>query len=273
MPELPEAETMARDLNTLVAHKTISEVFLAYEPIVAGDSQHFKKVLKGATIESVGRLGKQIRFNFNQERTLLVHLKMTGQFLLDTFKGEDPKTWPIHARAAFKIGKEALYYRDIRKFGRLRAFCGQELDNYLKEIGLGPDPLSISQEDFFSRLNQKKGRLKAVLLDQKIIAGVGNIYADESLFAAGLSPLRPGVSLNREESDLLLFELKRILHLSILNRGSTVENYQAPQGAGSFQDSLKAYGKAGQNCPTCQNPFAKTVVGGRTSVYCPFCQK
>jgi formamidopyrimidine-DNA glycosylase len=266
---------MARDLNQLVANKTISEVFLAYGPIVATDISQFISLLKGATILNVSRLGKQIRFNLDNDRVLLVHLKMTGQFLLESYKGKDPNNWPPHARVAFKLGNgdETLYYRDIRKFGRLRAFNLSGLNDYLKEINLGPDALCISEEDFFQRITQKKGRLKAILLDQKIIAGVGNIYADESLFAAGISPLRAGKDLSRKESNLLLFELKRILHLSILNRGSTVENYTGPKGAGSFQDSLLAYGKYGENCPKCNKPFAKCTVGGRTSVHCSFCQK
>jgi formamidopyrimidine-DNA glycosylase len=276
MPELPEAETMARDLNRRVVGLTIADILVSFDKIVASDYKSFVPTLKGHVIERVGRIGKWIKIDLDSGGALLAHLKMTGQFLTGDWPGSLEGPWPPHARVAFllrgKETEETLFYRDIRKFGRLRAFGENELRDFLKSLGLGPDPLELEANEFHRILLTKRGRLKAVLLDQTVIAGLGNIYADESLFAANLSPIRPASDLSPDETSRLLTHIQRILAKSIELRGSTVENYRGLEGPGSFQDHHLVYGKSGQNCPKCGNSLTKTVVGGRSSVHCPICQ-
>ncbi|MDR2300862.1 MAG: bifunctional DNA-formamidopyrimidine glycosylase/DNA-(apurinic or apyrimidinic site) lyase [Deltaproteobacteria bacterium] len=277
MPELPEAETMARDLNSRVADQTISEVLVSFDKIVASDLSTFAPTLIGQKIERVGRIGKWIKFDLSSGGALLAHLKMTGQFVMGDWPGDLSGEWPAHTRAAFLLtgenSRQTLFYRDIRKFGRLRAFSPDGLRDFLKELGLGPDPLKLEPADFHSIVSGKKARLKQVLLDQGVIAGLGNIYVDESLFAAALSPFRLATTLSPEETSNLLTQIQRVLAKAIELRGSTVENYQGLEGPGSFQDHHLVYGKHGQNCPKCGEGLAKGRVGGRGTTYCPACQK
>jgi formamidopyrimidine-DNA glycosylase len=213
------------------------------------------------------------------ERFLLVHLKMTGQFHFDAWP-PNAGGWPPHCHAAFRLknpsspgSERTLFYKDARKFGRLRAFGPGELDPFLANLNLGPDALTAPPGEYHQRLASSRGKLKAALLDQTVIAGFGNIYADETLLAARLSPLRPAGSLTLKEATALRSEGQRILNKAIECRGSTVSSYQAPEGAGSYQDHHLAYGQAGKPCPYCGQPLEKTQVGGRTTVYCPNCQK
>ncbi len=280
MPELPEVQTIAADLNAVVGGRSIERAAVSFDKIVATDLTRFHRLLTGAAIDSVTRLGKWIRFSLSGGEgpaALLVHLKMTGQFHLGAWP-EKAADWPPHARAAFKIGgfppeSGALFYKDIRKFGRLRAFDGLELEDFLENLNLGPDPFAMEPEDFHQRLSAKKGRLKSVLLDQEVVAGLGNIYVDEALFAAGLSPAAPAFRLNRPESDRLLFEARRILAASIQARGSTTSNYQGLRGGGSFQQSHKVYGRAEEPCPVCGSPIEKSRINGRGTHHCPRCQR
>ncbi|MDR1546683.1 MAG: bifunctional DNA-formamidopyrimidine glycosylase/DNA-(apurinic or apyrimidinic site) lyase [Deltaproteobacteria bacterium] len=277
MPELPEAETMARDLGRAVTGRTISEVLVAYWPIVASDHDEFARLLAGRRIEGASRLGKWVRLDLSGGAALLVHLKMTGQFLLGEWPGSTDGPWPPHARAAFRLTGEGepltLFYRDVRKFGRLRAFEADGLRAFLDELALGPDPFQASPEEFHRLVSGKRGALKAVLLDQQTVAGLGNIYVDESLFAAGLSPWRPAGGLSRAESDSLLARAREILATAVELRGSTVGNYQGLEGAGAYQGRHQVYGKSGWPCPRCGETLVKSVVGGRSSVHCLKCQK
>jgi formamidopyrimidine-DNA glycosylase len=279
VPELPEAETMARDLERRLKGRVLSEVLIAFEPIVAMEPTRFSELIAGHRVRRVGRLGKWIRLDLDNGATALFHLKMTGQFSMGPWPGDLAGPWPPHARVAFRVGEasgsseEALFYHDIRKFGRLRAFSDSELPSFLEKLSLGPDALTVSPEDFYAGLKLRRGRLKAVLLDQSFLAGLGNIYADESLFASGLSPLRPADSLSSEESAGLLARVKSILTKAIEMRGSTVENYRGLEGGGDFQRFHQVYGKKGGLCPRCQTSLSCLTVGGRTTVYCPACQR
>ncbi|MDR0882335.1 MAG: bifunctional DNA-formamidopyrimidine glycosylase/DNA-(apurinic or apyrimidinic site) lyase [Candidatus Adiutrix sp.] len=280
MPELPEVQTIAADLDELAAGRIIEAAAVRYPKIVAGEADRFIAILVRARIERVERLGKWIRF-FLEGRAgpaaLLVHLKMTGQFQAGPWPAGDD-LWPAHAHAAFRLSglppaANTLLYFDMRKFGRLRAFDQPDLEPFLAGLAQGPDPLTVSAEEFFSRLTRRRGRLKSVLLDQSTIAGLGNIYVDEGLFAAGLSPLRPASSLTRPETDRLLAETRAILAASIAARGSTTRNYAGLKGGGSFQRRHRVYGHTGQPCPVCGAAIERLVVGGRSTHYCPHCQK
>jgi formamidopyrimidine-DNA glycosylase len=204
---------------------------------------------------------------------------MTGQFHFDSWPSI-AGSWPAHCHAAFRLknpaspeGERTLFYKDTRKFGRLRAFGPGELAPFLSSLNLGPDALAASSEEYHQRLSGSRGKLKAALLDQSVVAGFGNIYADETLLAARLSPLREARTLSLEEARALRDQAQAILNKAILCRGSTVSSYKAPEGAGSYQDHHQAYGQAGKPCPFCGKALEKTQVGGRTTVYCPHCQK
>lgn len=268
---------MARDLNKRIAGLTIADVLVSFDKIVASDPASFAPLLKGRSIQRVGRIGKWIKADLDSGAALLAHLKMTGQFFLGEWPGSVSSPWPPHARAAFLLTGQAedqtLYYRDIRKFGRLRAFSRDDLRDFLSDLALGPDPLELGPGEFHRLVSSKKGRLKQVLMDQSVVSGLGNIYADESLFAASLSPVRPASALTPGEAETLLARIKSILLDAIELRGSTVGNYQGLDGPGSYQDRHKAYGKSGQDCPRCGNPFARAIIAGRSSVHCPVCQK
>ncbi|MDR1043944.1 MAG: bifunctional DNA-formamidopyrimidine glycosylase/DNA-(apurinic or apyrimidinic site) lyase [Candidatus Adiutrix sp.] len=280
MPELPEVQTIASDLDDIVGGRRIIQAAVAYPKIVAGDSRRFVDFVSGAKIEKVERFGKWIRFGLAGPAgpaAMLAHLKMTGQFQLGAWP-EEGRAWPAHCHAAFQLsglppGQDALFYRDIRKFGRLRAFDPGELEEFLRALAQGPDPLTVSPDEFHRRLSARRGRLKAVLLDQGCVSGLGNIYVDESLFAAGLSPLAAADSLSRAETDLLLKEARRILKAAIEARGSTTSNYKGLKGGGSFQLAHQVYGRAGEPCPKCGAALTRRVVAGRTTHYCPHCQK
>jgi formamidopyrimidine-DNA glycosylase len=265
---------MARELAAKTLGWKIAEVLVNFAPIVASDWQSFTDLLTGREIELVKRIGKWIHFVLTQDHHLLIHLKMTGQFHFDAWPSSE---WPSHCHAAFRLThqsqEQTLFYKDTRKFGRLRAFGPGQLEIFLNHLNLGPDALLASAKDYHERLVNTKGKLKAVLLDQTVLAGFGNIYADESLFAAKLSPLREAKTLTLEEVKNLHGQAQRILKKAIDCRGSTVSSYQAPEGAGSYQDHHKAYGKAGQPCPHCGQVLVKTVVAGRSTVFCPKCQK
>ena len=280
MPELPEVQTIARDLDEAVSGLTIAEAGVGCEKIIAGEVKSFCRQLAGARIEEVRRMGKWLHFRLvkrlvkaSEPAHLLVHLKMTGQFQMGSWPAGG--AWPKHIHAAMRLAErpdEALLYRDIRKFGRLRAFGQAEFEAFLKELNQGPDPLTVTAEEFHLRLTARRGRLKSVLLDQTTVAGFGNIYVDESLFAARLSPLTSAAALSRAETGRLFREARRIFTAAIAARGSTTSNYQGLKGGGTFQASHKVYGRAGQPCPACGTAILKLLVGGRSTQVCPACQ-
>jgi formamidopyrimidine-DNA glycosylase len=278
LPELPEAETMARDLDRLAAGRTILEVAVSWDKTVDPAPAEFAEIVAGAEILSVGRLGKRLRFSLSEGRLMMVQLKMTGQFRTGPWPGESGASAPAHARAAFRLsgppkGGDALFFCDVRKFGRIHALRPDRIGAYLEKANQGPDPLEIGREEFWERLRSRKGRLKAALLDQSFVAGLGNIYVDESLFAAGLSPLKPVPETSEPEAARLHSEMSRILSEAVDMRGSTVSNYNSPSGPGSFQDRHLAYGRSGLPCPRCGGTMEKIRAAGRGSVLCPNCQK
>lgn len=279
MPELPEVETIASDLDEVAAGRIIEKAAVSFAGIVAGEAEELTALVEGCRVEAVKRLGKWLYFSLQRESeaaALLVHLKMTGQFHLGPWP-EEEGGWLRHDHAAFKLsglpaGADTLLYRDIRKFGRLRAFGAQQLADFVAGLGLGPDPFGLEAEDFHQRLSRRKGKLKTLLLDQSLVSGLGNIYADESLFAAGLCPWSSPAELTAEDSARLLAQMRLILRAAIEARGSTVSNYQGLKGTGSYQKSHKVYGRDGSACPRCGALIERMLLGGRSTHYCPVCQ-
>lgn len=265
---------MARDLNAFAAGKAIEDALIFYRPIVATDPDAFIPYLAGRTITSVSRMGKQVRLNLDDGGALIAHLKMTGQFMLAPWpaEGQGP---PRNCHAAFLLGdpEKALFYRDARKFGRLRALPPGDLAKFLENLRLGPDPFNVSEAEFHRRLTERGARLKAALLDQSVISGLGNIYADECLFLARLHPHLLARELTVEQSSRLLAAALAILEEAIELRGSTVATYQSLGESGSYQARHKVYGRAGLPCAACGAALVKSTVAGRSTVSCPRCQR
>lgn len=273
MPELPEVETVRRTLEKLVIGKTIEAVEVRWGKIIKepDDIEQFGFLLKGQTIESIGRRGKFLIF-YLDDYSLVSHLRMEGRYGL--YDAEEPAD--KHTHVIFKFtDKTELRYRDVRKFGTMHLYNkGTELDvEPLSKVG--PEPFS---EGFtIDRLRQslmKTNRfIKSALLDQRIVAGLGNIYVDEALFHAGIHPERISATLTEEEVTRLYSSIKSTLAEAIEKGGSTVRSYVNSQGQiGMFQLELYAYSRKGQPCKKCGTPMERIVVGGRGTVFCPVCQ-
>ncbi|MBW1708567.1 MAG: DNA-formamidopyrimidine glycosylase [Deltaproteobacteria bacterium] len=271
MPELPEVETIVRDLQALLVGRRADWIRVRLNKIVKTGPRRLGRLLTGARVQAVKRRGKFIIIEFNDERYLVIHLKMTGQFLWQ----ENSNKWPkhVHVIIGFDDGGELLY-RDIRQFGYFMGFSSSEYITWQKEKPVGPDPFEINEENFARLLKNRRGRIKPLLLNQLVISGLGNIYVDESLFAVGIHPLTPAESIDEEQARRLHKEIIRILNKAIELKGSTIANYRGVSGrGGEFQKRHQVYHQQGEPCPICSNEIKRTVVGSRGTYFCPNCQK
>jgi formamidopyrimidine-DNA glycosylase len=274
VPELPEVETIVVDLRPHLVGRTIVRAELAFPTIVRHpEPEIFIDSLVGMRIESMGRRGKYILMGLGNGLLLVVHLGMTGQLrLMDAVKPLEKHT---HAVFFLDDGRH-LRYRDSRRFGRLLLGTEQALIAARKMPRLGPEPIDVdfAADELYRRLRRRRTALKAVLLDQSAIAGVGNIYADESLHRAGLRPDRIAGTVSRKSARRLHESLRESLNLAIANRGSSVDTYRDAWGEiGGQQEKLLVYGRAGEPCFTCGRPLSVTRVAGRTTVFCRRCQR
>jgi formamidopyrimidine-DNA glycosylase len=274
MPELPEVETIIADLRPHLVGRTIVRCELRFPSIVRHpEPETFIDSITGLRIESAGRRGKFILIALGAGRLLVIHLGMSGQLRL-----VDPATEianHTHAMLDLDDGKQ-LRYRDPRRFGRLLLGTEDELLLSGTFPKLGPEPIdpTFDAEELFKRFRRRRAPLKAVLLDQATVAGVGNIYADESLHRARLRPDRIAGSLSRKSVRRLHASLRDSLEVAIRNRGSSVDTYRDAWGqVGSQQESLLVYGRAGEPCFTCGRPLAVVRLAGRTTVFCTRCQR
>jgi formamidopyrimidine-DNA glycosylase len=274
VPELPEVETIAADLRPHLVGRTIVRCELAFPTIVRHpEPEQFVDAVTGMRIESVGRRGKYILVRLESDVMLVVHLGMTGQLRI-----VDPLA-PLerHTHAVFLLddGKH-LRYRDPRRFGRLLVGTEQQLIDSRKLPRLGPEPIDpdFAADELYRRLRKRRAPLKAVLLDQAAIAGVGNIYADESLHRAGLRPTRSASTVSRKSARRLHEALRDSLTVAIANRGSSVDTYRDAWGEmGGQQEKLLVYGRGGEPCLTCGRPLTSVRIAGRTTVFCRHCQR
>ncbi len=273
MPELPEVETIARSLRPRLAGRTIAGLDLLHRPLLRTGGPRDLAALRGRRVLSVRRRGKMLLVECEGRRTLVFHLKMTGQFLFAAPGSSRDKHVRLVVR--FEDGADELRFRDVRKFGFLLCLDG-EPEAACRELAcLGPEPLELSPEEFAAILRSRRGRVKSVLLDQTRIAGVGNIYADETLFEAGVHPLRPASSLRAGAVGRLHGSMRRILAAAVAAGGSTLADagYRDADGnPGDFQFEHKVYGRTGEPCLVCGTPIRMTRVGGRSSHFCPRCQ-
>lgn len=272
MPELPEVEVITRDLQDSLPGKKIKTVKILNPPMIHGMApEEFSRRVCGKTILRVCRVGKYILFYFDDGSALEVHLRMTGRF----FYREKPVDAEKYTRALFCFEDQTeLYYHDIRKFG---TFLLEETDlARLRSCRLGIDPLDVSfSPDYFSRLleSKKKRGIKSILLDQEVICGVGNIYADEALHRAGIHPSRKAGQLSTGEVNRLYDAIQNTLQEGISFRGTTFSDYRDLWGKeGAFQKVLRVYRKKGKPCPACGSAIEREVVAGRGSYFCPHCQ-
>jgi formamidopyrimidine-DNA glycosylase len=270
MPELPEVETIANGLNKRVAGDRIDSVWVGSKPEpLKSSAAEISRTLEGAQVERVRRVGKHIVFDLGPDkaagmRQWIVHLGMTGRMLVAMPEAEIPKH--THLVAKLASGRE-LRFVDPRRFGRLEV-------RQTSFSGPGAEPLSIDAEKFARLFHSSKAPVKAALLNQKLLHGVGNIYADEALFRAHIRPRRRANTLTKAELRKLHAMLQKVLRAAITAGGSSISDYVDADGeAGYFQIQHRAYGREGKPCLICKTPIKKIVVGGRGTHYCPRCQK
>jgi formamidopyrimidine-DNA glycosylase len=282
VPELPEVETVARDLRGLIVGATITRAEGDWPQTIASHAtvEGFAEAVAGRRVEAVGRRGKLVVVLLSGEAALTIHLKMTGQlFVVPT---STPADRHVHVRLAFEDGRE-LRFRDIRKFGRIGCWpldpaTGEPLDPAVGDAlfaTTGPEPLddAFTLRVFRAQLHRRRGRLKPLLLDQGFIAGVGNIYADEALWRARLHPLRGAATLRPRDEARLHREIRAILSEAIERRGSSIDDYTAPDGDGSMQERLDVYQRTGEPCRRCGRPIRRIVIGARATHFCSWCQR
>jgi formamidopyrimidine-DNA glycosylase len=273
MPELPEVETVARTLREgrgvpALLGRTIEAVRVLWPREIHGLSvDAFSAAITGARVAEVGRVGKYLTITLGgadgARRTMLVHLRMSGR--LDVHPRAEAMT--RHARVVWDLDQDlALTFDDARKFGRV--YLPNHIDDVLGK--LGPDALQISEDAFVERLAAKRGALKSVLLDQHFIAGVGNIYADESLHRAALHPTRSAATVKPAAARALHAVIRDVLHEGIAANGASFD-WVYPDG--NFQENFRVYGQTGKPCPRCGAPIQRIVVGQRSTHFCKQCQR
>lgn len=274
MPELPEVETIVADLRPHLAGRTIVRCELNFPSIVRHpEPELFIDAVTGMRIAGVRRRGKYILMDLENEVLLVVHLGMTGHLRL--FAADAPLETHTHVIFTLDDGSH-LRYRDARRFGRLLVGTEKDLLASKKLPRLGPEPIDpdFASEELYRRLRKRKTSLKAILLDQATIAGVGNIYADESLHRARLRPDRIAGGLSRKSVGKLHESLRHSLQTAIANRGSSVDTYRDAWGQiGGQQEKLMVYGRAGEPCFTCGRPLSMIRIAGRSTVFCRRCQR
>ncbi len=277
MPELPEVETYVRALKPLLKGKTILSAEVHWPRIIAvPDAGRFTDLVRGRSFSSFGRRGKYMLLGLDSAETLIVHLRMTGELRLH------PPSAPGASAAAPHVDKhthvlfdldtrEQLRYRDTRKFGRIWL-----VEDTGEVVGkLGPEPLddAFVPQTLAQTLAGRKANVKALLLNQSLLAGVGNIYADESLFRARIDPRRAGGSLALEEIERLHLALRDVLLKGIEAQGSSVQNYAPPTGAkGGFQEQFRVFRRSGEPCFACGTSISRIVLAQRSTHFCPACQ-
>jgi formamidopyrimidine-DNA glycosylase len=271
MPELPEVETVARGLRRFLPGRRVRGVLCHFPGVVSTGARALQEALRGRTFTAVGRHGKYLFLRLNGGREVALHLRMTGQLLLLP-RGQTPDRH-CHLEILLAGTDRKLVYRDVRKFGRLELLSGSRVE-FLRDRRLGPDALSIRYETLYESLRRTGRGLKAALLDQRLLAGLGNIYTDEVLFRERLSPLRRSDSLSRRRVRSLAGSIRAVLRAALRRRGTSLSDYVDPSGRrGGFQFVLQAYGREGEACPRCGAAIVRTRVASRGTWTCPRCQR
>ncbi len=274
MPELPEVETVKRSLEEKITGLAIENVQVIFPKVVHNQKPpDFKKLLIGRTVEKMGRRGKYLLIYLSGSFALVIHLRMTGRLVLINSGMELPKY--THVVINFN-NNTALAFADMRKFGRINLLPSNELKTLSGLKDLGPEPLGneFTLEYLTKKLQNRRTKIKAFLLNQRFIAGLGNIYADEALYSAKIHPERSADELTSLEINRLYHAIIEVLQQGIANRGTSFRDYVDGEGkTGSNQNMLQAYNREGQPCHRCGAVISRKKVAGRSSYFCPHCQK
>lgn len=290
MPELPEVETTVCDLRKKVLGRTFVGIWTDFRKMIKKPKnfEEFKKVLKGKRIKSIRRRGKNILFDLSDGKTLLIHQKLMGHLLLGKwvrkdgrwiappgFLSEKANTY-IHLLFTLDNG-QMLALSDLRKFAKVELWDKEELESSKEMKSLGPEPLekSFTFEKFKKALlKRKKGKIKQVLMDQKVIAGIGNIYSDEILWKARIHPFKKVLRLEEKELKKIYKALQEILRKAIKLQGESISDFRRISGKkGEFDKLRKVYRREGEKCSRCGTIIKKVKLGGRSAHFCPKCQR
>lgn len=268
MPELPEVETVRRTLLNMIKGQTIEKVTVLYPNIIDGDVDGFKRALNGRRIVDIKRRGKYLIFELDHNITFYSHLRMEGKYYVQDI--DDP--YDKHTHVIFDLNdKRQLRYHDTRKFGRMGLI---ERSDYQNFKGLGPEPFDNAFNRAYVKtfLSKKRLPIKTVLLDQRFVAGIGNIYADEIVFCMRVDPRVRACDINDEDIDNLIKYTREIMQKAIAMGGTTIRSYTSSLGVtGRFQNELYIHTK--EICPICHGKVQKISLQGRGTYYCPVCQK
>jgi formamidopyrimidine-DNA glycosylase len=271
MPELPEVETIKRDIEKQVIGRKVEDVWYDWARSLQPDPETFEKAVVGKRFKDISRRAKLFIFRLDST-PLVVHLKLSGRLL---YRNQTDKPDQFtHVVLKLDKGKE-LRFCDLRKFGWLRVLKDEgELDEVLGEFGIEPFTPDFTLENFRKVLGSKKTAIKPLLMDQHLIAGVGNIYSDESLWCAQIHPETPARSLSHEKIERLYTCIQKVLKEGIADRGTSVDDYLDLFGQpGKHEQNLQVFRKDGQPCPRCGATIKKIRVGGRGTHFCPACQR
>lgn len=287
MPELPEVETIRRDLAKVIVGKKIVDVQIINKKPIKSSAASFKKDLLNKKIKDIERIGKLMMLDLSDGNFLLVHLKMTGQLIyrydhhivegghnLPVFRENDlptKYTWVI-----WKFNDESkLYFNDMRKFGYLKIVDKKEKDKIVAKYGIEPLSKNFTLANFKKVLDKRKTSIKSVLMNQELVVGIGNIYADEICFAAAIRPDSSVAGMKDADIKKVFTASEAILKKAIAHKGTTFKDYvNAHGGKGNFSDYLKVYQRVGEKCLRCKKGvITSKKIGGRSSHYCPVCQK
>lgn len=276
MPELPEVEVTRRNIEKHLVGRQIRALktsapsyFFLTPPLI------LKRRLTGKSTIALRRHGKYLVAQLSDGAELLLHLGMTGQLFTSNADNIKLGAYPdqhTHLCFEFEDGGTRVFFRDVRKFGKVLWIAAGATEPRLER--LGPDALLTTGARLHAAAAKRKAPIKSLLLDQSVVAGIGNIYADEALFLAGIRPTRPSQRVNAKMLESLAAHIVQVLLRSISRGGTTISDFVAPDGSlGSYQDERHVYGRTAQACDRCRTPIRRVVVGGRGTHYCPSCQK
>ncbi len=272
MPELPEVETVRRALIPKLINKKILSVRILYNGIIeAPTPAMFRERIKNQTFRNITRRGKWLIFELD-DYYLLSHLRMEGKFFFKPKSAETSK----HEHVIFELEDTTFRYDDTRKFGKMLLIKKDDINSAPPFAKLGLEPFDEGFDTYYllDKLRGKHIPIKTSLLDQSIVAGIGNIYANEILFLSKINPLTKAGALNIKDIDNIILNSKKVLEEAISLGGSTIHSYSSVDGVdGKFQNCLKVHGRENEKCPVCSGKICKIVVGGRGTYYCPNCQK
>jgi formamidopyrimidine-DNA glycosylase len=271
VPELPEVETVVRVLRPRLRGRIIREVRIVGKPLRRRWQAAWSRQVRGRKIVDVTRRGKWIILHLDKDGSLLVHLGMTGRLMIAAKKAP----LAVHTHVVFRLHDDnrELRFHDPRRFGSLSWHSTSELTQFLNGERLGTEPWDLTSAEFARQLRCTRRCLKAILLDQRVVAGVGNIYADEALFEAQLLPRLLGCRTTLEQADRLRLAIVTVLRRAIDKNGSTIRNFfYGEDEAGSYQNEFRVYQQTEKPCPRCRTPIKQIRLAGRATHYCPKCQ-